>query len=266
MMTDKDFQTAAKLLYNGQRIAVLTGAGVSKESGIPTFRDAVDGLWANYDPMQLATPQAFQRDPKLVWEWYEYRRELMRPAQPNPGHTALAQIEACAPEFLLITQNIDELHERAGSRRVVHLHGKLSENKCFANCRGTPTLLPRDALDLRETPPRCPYCGAFARPNVVWFGEVLPPDVLFEAIEFCETCDVLLVIGTSGVVQPAASLATVAKRSGAVVIEINPDATTFSPWSDVKLAYPSGIILPPIVEIMQHMQRTQYDRTQHAED
>jgi NAD-dependent deacetylase len=255
-MTQHDLQTAARLLHDAQRVAVLTGAGVSKESGIPTFRDAVDGLWSKYDPMQLATPQAFQRDPKLVWDWYEYRRTLMRPAEPNDGHIALAQIEQHAPEFLLITQNIDELHERAGSRCIIHLHGKIAENKCFAKCQGTPTLIERNALDLTETPPHCPHCGQYVRPNVVWFGEVLPHDALAQAVEFCERCDIMLVIGTSGVVQPAASLSTVAKRAGAKVIEINPDATAFAPWADVKLLHPSGIILPKLVALMQQMSRS----------
>lgn len=255
-MTSEDLQTAAELLYQAQRVAVLTGAGVSEESGIPTFRDAVDGLWAKYDPMHLATPQAFQRDPKLVWDWYEYRRTLMRPAQPNNGHIALAQIEQHAPEFRLITQNIDELHERARSRKIVHLHGKIAENKCFANCQGTPTLIDREALDLLGTPPHCPHCGGYVRPNVVWFGETLPQDALAQAVDFCQTCDVMLVVGTSGVVQPAASLSTVAKRAGAKVIEINPDITAFSPWADVKLLHPSGIILPKIVSLMQQLERT----------
>jgi NAD-dependent deacetylase len=252
-MTQDAIQTASQHLHNAQRVAVLTGAGVSKESGIPTFRDAVDGLWAKYDPMQLATPQAFQRDPKLVWDWYEYRRTLIQPAQPNAGHIALTQIEQHTPEFLLITQNVDDLHERAGSQQIVHLHGKIAENKCFDNCQGTPTLIEADALDLEETPPHCPHCGGYIRPNVVWFGEALPQDAFAQAIDFCERCDVILVIGTSGVVQPAASLSTVAKRSGAKVIEINPDDSAFSPWSDVRLAYPSGIILPQIVEQMQQL-------------
>jgi NAD-dependent deacetylase len=255
-MTQEDLQTAARLLYDAQRVAVLTGAGVSKESGVPTFRDAVDGLWAKYDPMQLATSEAFQRDPKLVWEWYEYRRDLIRPTQPNNGHIALAQIEKYAPEFLLITQNVDDLHERAGSRRIVHLHGKIAENKCFANCLGAPTLIKQDRPDLSEAPPRCPHCGGYVRPNVVWFGEVLPHDALAEAVDFCETCDVMLVVGTSGVVQPAASLSNIARHAGAIVIEVNPDTAAFSPWADVRLAHPSGVILPQIVSLMQQFQRS----------
>jgi NAD-dependent deacetylase len=256
-MRQEDLQAASQLLYDAQRIAVLTGAGVSKESGIPTFRDAVDGLWAKYDPMQLATPQAFQRDPKLVWDWYEYRRNLIHPAQPNDGHIALAQLEKYAPEFLLITQNIDELHEQAGSQNIIHLHGKISENKCFANCRGMPTLIEREQLDLLETPPHCPHCGKYVRPNVVWFGETLPQDALSQSIEFCEICDVILVIGTSGIVQPAASLSTIAKRAGAKVIEVNPDITAFSPWADIKLPHPSGVILPKVISLIQQLQRAQ---------
>ncbi len=253
-MTQEDVKTAAQLLFEGKRIAVMTGAGVSKESGVPTFRDATDGLWARYDPMQLATPQAFERDPRLVWDWYEYRREIVRPARPNPGHIALAQIETRTPEFLLITQNVDALHEAAGSQHVIHLHGTLAESRCYADCQGKPTLIPDKALNRSESPPHCPFCGAYARPNVVWFGEVLPQDVLNQAIDFAARCDVMLVIGTSGVVQPAASLSTIAKRAGAAVIEINPDANAFSSWADVTLAYPSGEILPEIVAQMLRME------------
>ncbi len=252
-MTQEAINRAARMLLEAKRITVLTGAGVSKESGVPTFRDAVDGLWAKYDPMQLATPQAFERDPKLVWDWYEYRREIVRPARPNAGHIALAQIEARTPEFLLITQNIDVLHEAAGSQRVIHLHGKLAENKCFADCQGKPTLIPDKALNRTESPPHCPHCGAYARPNVVWFGETLPQQELHQAIDFCQTCDVILVVGTSGVVQPAASLSTVAKRAGAAVIEVNPDPESFSSWADVRLAYPSGEVLPLVAAQMQRL-------------
>lgn len=232
-----------RILRLARNIAVLTGAGVSAESGVPTFRDAQTGLWAEFDPMQLATRDAFRRNPKLVWEWYAHRRELLAAAQPNVGHYALAQLEARTPEFALVTQNIDGLHQRAGSRHVVELHGNLSRNKCFRE--DTPV---DDVRDDGEIPPRCPRCGAYIRPDVVWFGELLPTGALELAYVAVEACDVFFSIGTSGVVEPAASLPLLAVRRGAIVIEVNPDATPLSEHATFRLAGPSGAVLPRLVE------------------
>lgn len=230
-------------LRAARNIAVLTGAGVSAESGVPTFRDAQTGLWAQFDPMQLATRDAFRRNPKLVWEWYAYRRELIADVQPNPGHYALAEIERQVEQFALITQNIDSLHQRAGNRYVIELHGNISRNKCFKE--DTPV---NDFAEDGEIPPRCSRCGSYLRPDVVWFGEMLPPDALNAANVAVESCDVFFSIGTSGVVEPAASLPFRALQRGAIVIEINPDTTPLSERATFRLARPSGEILPRLVE------------------
>lgn len=250
-MTDPIAQAAA-LLRKAQRIAVLTGAGVSKESGVPTFRDALDGLWSRYDPEDLATRQAFQQNPRLVWDWYEYRRQMVRQAQPNPGHHALAQIQARFPDFTLITQNVDDLHERAGSHDVIHLHGNIAQSKCFDNCRGDPTLIDLATLDydVDDGPPRCPHCGGWVRPDVVWFGEMLAQDLLMSAYEISEKAAVMLVVGTSGLVTPAATLPKMAHRAGAKLIEVNPDTTMLSSIAHVHLAGPSGEMLPRLMEAL----------------
>ena len=170
-------------LRAAKKVVVLTGAGTSAESGVPTFRDAQTGLWAKFSPEELATPQAFQRNPKLVWEWYEWRRQLVSKAQPNAGHEALVQMEARVPDFTLITQNVDGLHQQAGSKRVLELHGNIRRTKCFQEDRVV------DSWDLKETPPRCPRCGGFLRPDVVWFGEALPQSVFAEAERASRACE-----------------------------------------------------------------------------
>ncbi|MCB9450835.1 MAG: NAD-dependent deacylase [Anaerolineaceae bacterium] len=242
-------QRAAERLRNSQRPAVLTGAGVSKESGVPTFRDAVEGLWAKYDPMELATPGAFRKNPKLVWDWYEYRRGLVRTAQPNPGHDALAALESRFPGLPVITQNVDDLHEQAGSTNVIHLHGNIAESKCFFDCQGSPTLIDVSQLewDKENGPPACPHCGRWVRPNVVWYGEMLPGDQLQTAMLASQRADVMLVIGTSGLVSPAASLPGVARHAGATLIEINPDYSAITRIADIKLDGPSGEIMPRLL-------------------
>lgn len=245
---------AADLIGHSQRLIVLTGAGVSKESGVPTFRDAMDGLWARYDPGELATAQAFRRNPKLVWDWYEYRRGLVRSATPNPGHYALAALEALLPQVVIVTQNVDDLHQRAGSRDIVPLHGAIMRNKCFDNCQGMPTIIDvarLDAADPEAGPPFCPYCGGWVRPDVVWFGENLPQAAIQRAITLVEAADVLLVVGTSGVVQPAASLPFVAQRSGAIVIEANPSRSEITSLAEVWLDAPSGEVLPLVVDAIR---------------
>lgn len=229
-------------LRRAQRVTVLTGAGVSAESGVPTFRDAQTGLWAQYDPQELATPQAFRRNPKLVWEWYEWRRELIGAAEPNPAHHALAEMERRVPTFTLITQNIDNLHAEAGSRNLIELHGNIRRNKCFEEDRIVTGWEPA-----AEPPPRCPHCGGPIRPDVVWFGEALPPDALRAALAATRACDVFLSVGTSALVHPAAALPLEAAESGARTVEVNPDETPVSVWMDHRLSGPAGELLPALV-------------------
>jgi len=230
-------------LQRAQRVAVLTGAGVSAESDIPTFRDAQGGLWASFKPEDLATPEAFRRDPKRVWEWYEWRRQRIHTVHPNPGHFALAKLEQRLPRCTLVTQNVDGLHQRAGSRRVLELHGNITRTKCFAE----NTLV--DAWeDCGEVPPRCPRCGGLLRPDVVWFGEMLPLEICEEAEEAARSCDLFLCVGTSTQVQPAAELPFLALRAGADVLEVNPQPTPLSRHATWVLRAPSGHALPALLE------------------
>lgn len=234
-------------LRSARYVAVLTGAGISAESNIPTFRDAQTGLWAQYSPEELATPQAFRRDPRLVWEWYGWRRELVGQAKPNPGHLALAELERRIPSFTLITQNVDGLHQQAGSRNVIELHGNINRTKCFEE---------GDVVDswpaTTEVPPRCPRCGGYLRPDVVWFGETLPRQALSAAFEAAEQCDLFMSIGTSSVVQPAASLPVTALGRGAVVVEINPDRTPLTSQVSYVLQGAAGQVLPRLVEALRN--------------
>lgn len=233
---------AFEAIAHARSIAVLTGAGISAESGVPTFRDAQTGLWARYRPEELATPEAFLREPKLVWEWYAWRRELIAKAKPNAGHNALAIIEERASEFTLITQNVDGLHRRAGSSNVLELHGNIFTNLRFED----RSLI--DADDMTEDmPPRCRQTGQMVRPGVVWFGEMLPANTLDAAFAAAKSCDVLLSVGTSTVVEPAASLPFVALQAGAVVIEINPQETPLTKLSTHALRGKAAEILPAIV-------------------
>lgn len=245
-------QAAARLLRQSTRPTVSTGAGVSRESGIPTFREAQEGLWEQYDPQQLATPAAFRRNPKLVWDWYTFRRAKLANVQPNPGHVALAQMEALLRHLVVITQNIDGLHHKAGSSDVITLHGDIQRDKCFDNCQGDPTYVaPADQRwDGEDGPPRCPHCGAYVRPAVVWFHEMLPASAVERAFDLAERTDLMLVVGTSGVVQPAANLPFIAKRRGATIIEVNPAMTPITQIADVHLPGPSGVILPRVVAAM----------------
>jgi NAD-dependent deacetylase len=215
---------------------------VSQESGLRTFRDAQSGLWAQYRPEDLASPEAFRRDPKLVWEWYAWRREAVKGARPNAGHYALARLAHLVPEFTLITQNVDGLHTLAGSTGVVELHGSIQRVRC-AECR-------RPAATWDEAPdmvPRCEHCAGMLRPDVVWFGESLPADALQAARAAARTCDVFFSIGTSGVVQPAASLAPAARDRGAMLVEVNLEPTPLSPRADLYLQGRSGEVLPELV-------------------
>ena len=226
-----------------QHVTVLTGAGTSAESGVPTFRDAQTGLWAQYDPQELATPQAFRRNPKLVWEWYQWRRSLVAEAEPNPAHHALAELERLVPTFTLITQNVDGLHQEAGNRQVVELHGNLRRSKCMEE-----DVVIDSWEETGEVPPRCPRCGAYLRPDVVWFGESLPADAIDAAVQAATACDVFLSVGTSTVVQPAASLPFKALYNDATVVEINPDATPLTDHADHVLRGPAGEVLPALVD------------------
>lgn len=222
-------------------VAALTGAGVSAESGVPTFRDAQTGLWARYDPMALATPEAFQRDPALVWRWYRWRRELIAQARPNPGHHALAELENRLDPFTLITQNVDGLHRAAGSRNVHALHGDIGRTVCSRE------RLPMDDDGDSDHPPRCPRCGAAGRPDVVWFGEALPADALQAAFEAARSSELFFSIGTSTAVEPAASLPWIALEAGATVVEVNPQPTALSKHAHHVLAGPSGQFLERLV-------------------
>ena len=222
-------------------LAALTGAGISAESGIPTFRGS-GGLWKQFRAEQLATPEAFWRDPKLVWEWYDWRRSLIAQAQPNPGHLALAELERRVPAFTLITQNVDGLHDRAGSRRILKVHGDIWMVRC-TNC-GTESR--DDRVPLPELPPRC-ACGDMLRPGVVWFGESLPGDVWAGAEQASRQADVFLVVGTSAVVYPAAGLVMEAKSAGAKVIELNLEETPFSAYVDCSLRGRAGELLPQLL-------------------
>ncbi|HEY1378855.1 MAG TPA: NAD-dependent deacylase [Gemmataceae bacterium] len=244
--TDSDdaVHRAAALLREAGRVAVLTGAGVSAESGIPTFRDA-DGLWEGHPVEQLATPNAFRRDPALVWKFYNARRDNLRRVEPNPGHHALARLEERRGpgRVTVVTQNVDGLHRRAGSKSVVELHGNLTRTRC-TGCGRTEDR----GLDPLGELPTCPHCGALVRPDVVWFTEPLPEEAWRAASRAAEECDCLLVVGTSAVVYPAAGLITAARTCGAAVVEFNVQRTAASHLADVNLFGPSGQTLPAVVD------------------
>jgi len=227
----------------GPRWVALTGAGVSQESGLRTFRDAQTGLWAQYKPEDLASPQAYSRDPKLVWDWYAWRREAVKSVRPNPGHDALVEIEKRVSDFMLVTQNVDGLHRMAGSQHVIELHGNIQRVRC-SECRTFAEIWGDDT----ESVPVCTECGGLLRPDVVWFGESLPRDQLEAAVEASRSCNVFLSIGTSGVVQPAASLAHAAHNRGAVVVEVNLEPTPLTPKVDYFLQGKSGEVLPKLVK------------------
>jgi NAD-dependent deacetylase len=225
-------------LWRARHVAVLSGAGISAESGVPTFRGE-GGLWRQFRAVDLATPEAFSRDPKLVWEFYNWRRELIGPLSPNPGHLALTQIENRVPKFTLITQNIDGLHKKAGSRNIIELHGNLWKVRC-TNCETVTEDLRTPLPEL----PACESCGSLLRPHVVWFGEMLEPQVIDAAYKAISDCDLMIVVGTSGTVQPAASMGMQAKRNGASVAEINLESTPYSDVYNISISGKSGEILP----------------------
>jgi NAD-dependent deacetylase len=236
-----DLEPARERLAAAKSVAVLTGAGISAESGIPTFRGE-GGLWNNYRAEDLATPEAFARDPRLVWDWYNWRRELIAKSKPNPAHLALVKLQIAKPSFTLITQNVDGLHDLAGSGRVLKLHGDIWRLRC-TTCGAN---WPDRRAPLPTLPPHC-ACGGLARPGVVWFGEGLPEGMMKEAEHAVAACEVFLVIGTSAVVYPAAGLVPSAKQNGATVIEINTEATAFSEVVDFALQGPAGEMLPKLL-------------------
>lgn len=227
-------------MESAECVAALTGAGVSAESGIPTFRGE-GGLWRKYRPEQLATPEAFEQDPKLVWQWYQWRRSLIHKVKPNRGHLVLAEMEKIFSRFYLITQNVDGLHYLAGNRHLIELHGNIMRQRCV-KCQK------KDYVDMNKEQEALPYCqcGGLYRPDVVWFGEMLDPDILNQAFDLSGQCDLFFVIGTSAVVQPAASLPLIAKKSGAYVVEINADPTPITSLVDLSLIGKAGEILPQI--------------------
>lgn len=230
-------------LRKARHVTILTGAGISAESGLATFRDAMTGLWAKFNPEELATPEAFRRNPRLVWDWYAERREKATQVEPNAGHLALVEIENHVPRFDLITQNIDSLHQRAGSRKVIELHGNLSRVKCFEE-----NLVVETWEESTEPPPHCPRCGGLLRPDVVWFGESLPEEAFGSAVEAAARCDLFFSIGTSGVVEPAASLIRVAHKLGATVVVINLDVENLVEDKIYHIHAQAGKVLPLLVQ------------------
>lgn len=230
-------------LRDARHICVLTGAGISAESGVPTFREAQSGLWEQYDPQDLATPEAFVRDPALVWRWYRWRRELVASAEPNPGHLALARLETLLPRLTLVTQNVDGLHQRAGNRDAIEFHGNIFVDRCFAEGCVIDT-------DDTDEVPTCPGCGAPARPGVVWFGEAIPEAALNESYAAAADCDVFLSVGTSSLVYPAAGLTDVAREAGATVVEINPQPTDLADSLTFAIAANAGSVLPELVDLL----------------
>lgn len=225
-------------LRDARHVCVLTGAGVSAESGVPTFREAQDGLWADYDPLQLATPEGFLSDPELVWSWYRWRRDLVAEVEPNPAHRGLAELADLVPRFTLVTQNVDRLHQRAGSKDIIEFHGNLFDDVCFDE--GRPV-----ECDGEEPVPTCPSCGAYVRPGVVWFGEAIPEDALNRSFAAVADCDLFLSVGTSSLVYPAAGLVDLARQNGAVTVEVNPEPSRSD--FDIVLENKAGVAIPGLV-------------------
>jgi NAD-dependent deacetylase len=237
-----DFPSALiAALRRAERVLFFTGAGVSAESGLPTFRDAQTGLWAKYKPQELATPEAFARDPETVWRWYQWRRRVHAGVKPNAGHLAIAALQARIAQAAIVTQNVDRLHEQAGSTAVIHLHGHVFRNRCAACGIALPDV-PHDL----EAPPRCPDCGGLYRPDIVWFGEALPQDAWAQAAALAQEAEIVFSIGTSAMVYPAAELPRLARRAGALVVQINPAPTPLDAIAH-NLRGPSATILPALL-------------------
>jgi len=241
-------EIAIQILKNSRSLFILTGAGVSAESGIPTFRGK-DGLWKNYSATDLATPEAFRRNPELVWEWYHWRQGIILNANPNPAHYAIVELEKRYKDFLLLTQNVDNLHQRAGSKNVLELHGNIFRARCL-ECNKIIHHQIEQKFNDSPHPNRLPKCscGGLLRPDVVWFGELIPEGIWQRAMEFLSSADVAIICGTSGVVWPAAGIPEIAKNYGAKTIEINLEVTPISPLVDLSLPGKAGEILPEIVK------------------
>lgn len=227
------------------RIVCFTGAGLSKASGVPTFR-GTDGLWRRFRAEDLATPQAFRRDPTTSWEWYDWRRQLIAACAPNPAHGVIASWSRRFPRLTTITQNVDGLHERAGTERVLRLHGSIWEVRCARPCRAGAEPVVNLAVPISPLPPRCPHCHGLLRPGVVWFGEALDARVMSAARAAAASADIFLTIGTSSVVHPAAGLVLVARDGGAFTVEINPEETALSSVADLVIRAPAETALPDI--------------------
>lgn len=262
----------AEAVRRARRVVLLSGAGISAESGVPTFRDAQTGLWERYSPEQLASEDAWWADPSLVWSWYQWRARMVRACRPNPGHRAVGRWQQALARqggsLQVVTQNVDDLHERGGAAVLSHLHGSLFEYRC-AECgepaehdpgeageRTDGTALAGHEEDLealmRTAPPSCPACAdGMLRPGIVWFGEMLPVDALDRAYTALQECDLALVVGTSAVVQPAASLPFVALGAGAAVVEVNPQVTEFTSAATWHLAGPAGTVLPALADLVE---------------
>lgn len=244
---DRDALAAARaLVADAARIVVFTGAGVSAESGIPTFRDALTGLWARFQPERLATEEGFVADPPLVWRWYASRREAVRSCQPNAAHDAITRLQRRIATTV-VTQNVDGLHRRAGTVDPIELHGNIARAKCLAGCGWTGDASALEAADTR-IPPHCPVCGAFARPDVVWFGEMLPPDPWACAEAACRAADLCVVVGTSGLVHPAAGLPSIARAAGAAVVIVGPEDSAIDDLADVVVRGRAGDVMPPMID------------------
>lgn len=233
-------------LAAAKRVTVLSGAGISAESGVPTFRDAQQGYWARFRPEQLATPEAFERDPELVWNWYDMRRRLVASVDPNPAHHALAHWADFNPGLSIVTQNVDGLHQRAGSADVTEIHGNIMRDRCHREHRILEPVEQEPGI-----PPTCKHCGGPVRPDVVWFGEEIPLAALEHATEAANACEVFLSVGTSALVHPAAGLAEAALQAGALLVEINPQHTPLSALAHYHLEEPAGSALPRLVDLLE---------------
>ena len=239
-------KTLLKQLTQRPPLAILSGAGLSAESGIPTFRQAQTGLWAQFSPQDLATPEAFFNNPKRVWDWYRWRRELVQQGQPNAGHLCISDLQAELDVCNIVTQNVDRLQQRAGARQVTELHGNIWRQRCSAECGFIESVdVPGD-----DDLPRCPVCEALLRPDVVWFGETLPAQAMYQATRATEAADVVFVIGTSNLVYPAASLPLEALRAGKTLVEINMQPTPLSASSDYFIQACASQVLPELTKYL----------------
>ncbi len=251
MEKEDSISQLARRVEEASSITVLTGAGISAASGVPTFRGK-EGLWRSYSPQDLATPEAFRKDPKLVWEWYDWRRGLIAKCRPNAAHEVLAAWGKRYQEFTLITQNVDGLHEESGSQRVIRFHGSLWEVFCWNRCEDSPPRWVDKTVPLEKIPPTCPYCGGLIRPAVVWFGEAIENEILAASSSALD-CDLFLTVGTSAVVFPAAGLVNEAHRRGAFTAEINMEVTPASATVNLSLMGPAELVLRQVEDRLQRI-------------